>query len=601
MEHSQLLVGLAGIVVLGVGAQWLSWRLHLPAILLLLVLGLAAGSLGEEFSPDALFGDLLFPAVSLSVGLVLFEGGLSLKLRELREIGSTLRNLILLGSLVTWAIGTLAAVLCLGLSVHLSMLLGAVLVVTGPTVIGPLLRQVRPSGSVGTLLKWEGILIDPLGATLALLVFESLRHTGSTNATAEIIQAIALTLAVGGILGLLGGVFIAQALRRYWIPDFLQNPATLAIVLATFTLSNLIQDESGLLTATVMGIYLANQKSAKISHIIEFKENIRVLLISGLFIILAGRLQLDDFRHLPMGSILFLAIMVVIARPASVAIATIGSKLDWRERAFLGCVAPRGIVAAAVSSIFAFELVESGLQEAALIAPVTFMIIVGTVAIYGLGASPMARRLGVAQPHPQGVLFVGAHVWSRKLAIAIQEEGIAVQMADTNWSNVTASRMLGLPAYYGNTLSEHAELSTSLAGIGRMVAVTPNDETNSLAALHFAEVFGRSEVYQLPMSVDKEAPRETLTESLRGRQLFGEENTYRRLLAQVQEDAIIKKTRITEEFSYQSYLKQYGEDTVPLAMIGENGTLRLFTSKDPPSPQPGQLLIGLVKQENGSE
>lgn len=601
MEHSQLLVGLASIVVLGVGAQWLSWRLQLPAILLLLCLGLAAGSLGEEFSPDALFGDLLFPAVSLSVGLVLFEGGLSLKLRELREIGSTLRNLIILGTLVTWAIGTLAAVVCLDMSFHLSMLLGAILVVTGPTVIGPLLRQVRPSGSVGTLLKWEGILIDPVGATLALLVFESLRYTGSSHATTEIIFAIGRTVAIGGIVGLLGGFFVAQALRRYWIPDFLQNPATLAVVVATFTFSNVLQAESGLLTATVMGIYLANQKSAQIGHIIEFKENIRVLLISGLFIILAGRLQLDDFRDLPVGSVLFLAIIVLVARPASVAAATISSKLAWRERAFLACVAPRGIIAAAVSSIFAFELVESGQQEAALIAPVTFMIIVGTVAIYGLGASTMARRLGVAQPHPQGVLFVGAHIWARKLATAIQEEGIAVQMADTNWSNVTASRMLGLPAYYGNILSEHAELSTSLASIGRMIAVTPNDETNSLAALHFAEVFGRSEVYQLPMSIDKEAPRSTLTHSLRGRQLFGEENTYRRLLVLVQEDAIIKKTRITGEFSYKAYLEQYGKDAVPLAMLGKNGTLRLFTSKDPPSPQPGQLLIGLVKLENGGD
>ena len=244
-----MLIGLAAIFVLGIGAQWLSWRLRIPTILALLLAGFVAGPVTGFIEPESLFGDLLFPVVSLSVAVILFEGGLSLKLSELAEIGKVLRNLIVIGASVAWIFTALMAYLLLDVPISIALLIGAVLVVTGPTVILPLLRQVRPAGQLGSILKWEAILIDPLGATLALLVFEGIKISETSEATREVAFAIIRTIIVGGGAGLVGALILTLLLRRYWIPDFLQNPVTIMFVVAIFAVSNTLQEESGLLNS----------------------------------------------------------------------------------------------------------------------------------------------------------------------------------------------------------------------------------------------------------------------------------------------------------------------------------------------------------------
>ncbi|MCH7959277.1 MAG: sodium:proton antiporter [Candidatus Hydrogenedentes bacterium] len=596
-----LLVGLSSIIVLGIAAQWLSWRFHMPAILLLLVTGLVAGPGTGLIQPDRIFGDLLFPLVSLSVGLILFEGGLSLKLSELREIGTTLRNLIVIGSTVTWFFGAMSAHYILGLDLRLSILLGAILVVTGPTVIIPLLRHVRPGGQVGSILKWEGMLIDPLGATLALLVFQGMLIDGRTEATREIVFAILRTVGFGGAAGLAGAFFLTFSLKRYWIPDFLQNPVSIMAVVAVFTVSNWAQHESGLLAVTVMGIYLANQRSVDIFHIVEFKENLRVLLISGLFIVLAARLSIEDIRGLPVRGILFVAVLILIARPVGVALSTIGTGLSWRERVFLAWIAPRGIVAASVASIFSLRLQEDGYTEAALLAPMTFMVILGTVTICSITAAPLARWLNVAEPHPNGLVFVGAQPWVRALASAFHAEGVPVLIADTNRENISAARMAGLRTYYGNILSEHGIGQADFGGIGRLLALTPNNETNSLMAIHFTELFDRAEVYQLAAGDAQSKQRQDIPERLRGRELFGPKNTFARLNSLFNSGGEIKRTPLTDTFSYDDFKEHYGPDAVPLALLDSEGTPRLITSIDPPKPQSGQLLFSLVMPDSNQE
>ncbi|MFQ5798761.1 MAG: cation:proton antiporter, partial [Bacteroidota bacterium] len=326
-----LLIGLASIIVLGIVAQWLAWRLRLPSILLLLILGFIAGPVTGILNPDALLGDLLVPLVSVSVAVILFEGGLSLRIAELRETGSVVRNLISVGALVTWVISAGAAALILGLDFALAVLLGAILVVTGPTVIVPLLRQVRPVARVGSILKWEGILIDPMGAMLAVLVFEAILSGGFQEASTLAVMGVLKTVFIGGSVGALGAGVIILLLKRYWIPDYLHNAVSLMMVVSVFTASNFLQAESGLLAATLMGVVLANQKAVAVKHIIEFKENLRVLLISSLFILLAARLQVNDLNYIGASGLAFLGVLVLIARPAAVGLSALGSEMSWRE------------------------------------------------------------------------------------------------------------------------------------------------------------------------------------------------------------------------------------------------------------------------------
>jgi len=589
-----LIVALASIVVLGMGAQWLSWRLRLPSILLLLLFGFAAG---PTLRPDELFGDLLLPLVSLSVGLILFEGGMSLRLTELREIGATVRNLILVGGAVTWVVSAATGALWLGLDVRLALLLGAILVVTGPTVIIPLLRQIRPSRSVSSILRWEGILIDPIGATLALLVFEAILAGEAGAAATTIVIVILKTLAAGGLLGAAGAFSLTQTLKRFFIPDFLQSPAALAVVLAVFVAANQLQEGSGLLAVTVMGVLMANQRSVEIRHIAEFKENLQVLLISGLFIVLAARLSPADVAGLPLPSLAFVAALVLFARPAGVALATLGSKLSWRERLFLACVAPRGIVAAAVASVFTLRLTESasGLERAELVAPITFLVIIVTVALYGLSAPILARRLKLAQPDPQGVLILGAHSWARALAAQLQKEGFTVLLADGNWANVSAARMEGLNVYYGNVLSEQAEAEIDLAGIGRLLALSANEGINSLACMQFAHVLGRAHVFQLPSGGSTPTARGGIARRLQGRELFSPAATYWHLSGLFVQGAGLKRTDLTPEFDFEAFRKHYGEAAVPLAVVEPGAKLRFFTVDADLHPQPGHAVLSLVK------
>ena len=590
-----LIVGLAIIIILGIGAEWLAWRLHLPSILLLLIFGFLAGPVVNLLDPDALFGNLLLPVVSLAVAIILFEGGLNLRIAELRKTGSVVRNLITIGILVTWLIGASAAYFILGLDIALAVLLGAILVVTGPTVIMPLLRYLRPSGQIGSILKWEGVVIDPIGAILAVIVFEVIVAGGKQETMTLVIFSLLKTVLFGGVIGVLGAIIVMQLLRRYWIPDFLHSVVTLMVVIAAFTASNLLQTDSGLLAVTVMGIVLANQKTVSVRHIMEFKENLRVLLISGLFIILAARLKMSDLAYISAGSLIFLAILMLVARPVSVVLSTLGSKLSWRERLFISWLAPRGIVAAAVSSVFALRLLEDGYPQAKLLVPLTFMIIIGTVVIYGLSASPLARWLKVAEPNPQGVLIVGGHSWARAIAHTLQEEGYKVLMVDANWANISAARMANVPTFYANILSQYAMDEIELNGIGRLMALTSDDQFNSLSALQFANVFGRAESYQLPpLESEEKEGRGTVSQHLRARLLFGPGMNYAYLNDRFTSGAVIKTTSLTEEFDYEGFKIHYGEKAIPLFLIDENGNLVVFTVDNPPRPRPGQKLISLI-------
>jgi len=610
---------LAGVPLLGIAAQWLAWRLRLPSILLLLAFGVLLGLLFK--SPDELLAELvgqpgdasvgprlLLPVVSLSVAVILFEGGLTLQFHELKTAGSGVLRLVTIGALVSWVLATMAGDAFLpGFGTRLAALLGAVLIVTGPTVVAPLLRHIQPVPRVASVVKWEGIIIDPIGAVLAVLVFEEILLHGANASPAAAALLLLKTVVLGGGLGWLTAKGLIEIVRRYWIPDYLHGVVFLAVALASFAVSNYVQEESGLVTVTVLGVILANQRAISIRHVIELKEHLGVFLISCLFIVLGSRLDPAAFLALGWQGLAFLAVLILIVRPVSVFVATWGAQLNWREKLFLACLAPRGIVAAAVISVFALK-VETLAHErpdmqfltgqADQLVPLTFLVIVGTVGVYGLSAGPIARSLGLSDVNPQGLLIAGADPWMRKIAAILQEEGLQVVLVDTNYKNVAMARMDGLRAECASVLSEYIREEFNLSGIGRLLAMTPNDEVNALAVREFVHRWGRANVYQLPPQDDRLGPRSSVAEHLRGRQLFAKELNYLEIAHRFEAGAHIKKTRLSDEFTWDDFVERYGESSVLLFVITESKKLRVTTSREPIKPLPGQSVIALVDVED---
>jgi len=588
------LVGLTGIVVLGIGSQWLAWRLRLPSILILLMAGFLAGPVAGLIDPDALLGETLFPIVSISVGIILFEGGLTLRLSEIAGMQRVVFRLITIGALVTWVIAGLGAYFIVGLSAELSVLLGAIFIVTGPTVVTPLLKHVRPAEPVGSILKWEGILIDPIGATVAVLVLEAILAGRLGNgALGPIVLGMLQMLVIGIALGALGALLLVQLFKRYWVPEELQNPVAVMVIVGLFAASDALQAESGLLTTTVMGIALANQRQISTRHLSQFKEDIGVLLLSSLFIVLAARLDLEQLSSVGGSALAFLALLIFVARPLSVLISTARSPLSWRARAFIAWIAPRGIVAVSVASLFALKLKQDSVPGAERLIPITFLMVVGTVVIYGLSASRVAAWLGLALPQPRGVLVVGAHGWAREIAQALAGTDREVQVVDTNWQNVSAARLAGLPAVYASVLSEHALDEIDLSRIGNLFALTSNDEVNSLAALHFAEYFGRSHVFQLTMHQDPSG-RKQLNLEQHGRCLFRANATFDYLERRFASGAVIKKVKLTKDYAYSDFLAAYGDTVLPLFVTDESGDLKVFTTENSLTPRAGQTIVALI-------
>ncbi len=598
-----ILVQLAAILVLGIVAQWLAWRVKLPSILLLLVTGIVAGPVTGWLHPDTLFGDLMLPLVSLSVAVILYEGGLNLKIRELKAVGGVFFLLTTVGVAISWVVGTLAAHYILHFEWSVATLLGAILVVTGPTVIGPILRHLRLRGKVSALLKWEGIIIDPIGATLAVLVFTVVQAGGISEGFHEAMVHLGMATLVGLVSGGLAAGLLVLVLARFWVPDTLYNPVSLMLMFVSFTAANVIQEESGLLAVTVMGIILANQKRVSVRHVVEFKETLTVLLISCLFITLAARLKLSEIEGLGWNSFLFVAVMFIVARPVSVLASTWRSSLNWKERLFLCCMAPRGIVAAAISSVFALSLVGAGYESAVEMVPVTFLMVFVTVLLYGVGGGPLARYLGLTQANPQGILFVGASPWVQQLAHALKKEGFPVFLIDTHWQNITTARLSGLPCLYGSAVAEAVHEEIDYSGLGRMMAVTSNNAVNSLACMRYAEDFGRGHVYQLPFPAAKEGVHEAVPLQHRGRLLFRNELTLEQLNELVKGNFEVKNCKLTKEFNYKRYRAEQGVGVLPLFVVKPDRTIEVYTAKYDPDPLPGDLIIGLspVKPEETDE
>ena len=512
-SESQLPLTLAIILGLGVGGQWLANRLRIPGVLLLLTAGILVGPVFDIINPTEDFGEVLFPMVSVAVGLLLYEGGLGLKIDRLTEGRSVILRLVTIGALVTWLIGWGAAQLLFDISTGGAALLGAILVVSGPTVVIPLLHLARPREPGGSILRWEGIVIDPVGATLAIVVLDAL--IGSAEPREAALQ-IGITLGAGAVAGVVVAAIAILALHFHIIPDHLLNPAMIALAIAAFAAANLIAPEAGLMATTMLGLVLANQHWVPNHELTAFSEDVGYLILGTLFIVLGAMVDLDElFAVLPQALIL-IAVLVIIARPLAVWLSTIGSGMQKNDRYFLAWMAPRGIVAASVATVFSQTLIDEGADPIPELVPVVFATVIITVALYGLTATKVAQRTRVAKTEPTGIALVSNNRFAVDLADVLASEDIPVLVVSTTTEVQRDAFSHGLLAYDRPIDSHDLDLTLDWVGIRRAVLLTDDENFASHAAHHLTEHLGRANLFQVKPDEDDD------DFEMRGRAAFGD-------------------------------------------------------------------------------
>lgn len=585
---------LSGVVGLGIAAQWLAWYLKQPSILFLLLIGIIVGPILGIFDPDLVLGELMFPFISLGVAIILFEGSLTLEFDEIKQHGTVVQMLVSVGVVITIAIVALSTYLLFDIDPLIALLFGALVCVTGPTVIMPLLRSVRPNKTISNILKWEGIIIDPIGAIAVVLIYEYIISGGEASSILLFAKIVVLASAIG----MAGAWALAFLMRRNMIPEFLRNVFTLAFVLLLFSISNHLEHESGLLTVTVMGVALANWPKFPRDTILEFNESLTILLISVLFIILAARVELADLMSVGVAGLVLLAIVMFVARPLSVWASAIGSNLKTNEKLMISWIGPRGIVAAAISSLFAIRLQEYDIQGVELLVPLVFMVIIGTVMIQGLGAKMVANFLGVREPETNGILVVGSNPVALMVATSLKDHGFDVVIAHNNYTNIAKARMSGLRTYFGNPVSDHADHHLDLIGIGHLFAMSIDKELNTLSEIHYRHEFGEQKIFRLKFSDEKaKSERDTKQANFHSQWLFGKDVTYTKLASMLSKKAKIKITNITDSYSFEQY-KADNKQFVPLYTLDKEGHLNVFTDKfDGTVPRDRKLVALVVEDE----
>lgn len=499
MTTDQILLGLGLVIVLAVGSQLVARRLRIPAIVVLLPAGFVAGIATDDVNPEDLLGDLYQPFVSLAVGVILFEAGLRLSFDEI-ALGAhkVVWRLVVVGVVVTGiGVAVTVALLFADMSNGVALQIGAILVVSGPTVVLPLLAFIRPARTVRSALKWEGVVVDPVGALLGVLVFHLVSSGWQPG-------EYLLSIAVGVAVGAAGAAVLLLLLREL----HLNEPraavlATLMVVVAAIVAADLLREDAGFVAATIMGIAVGNQRMidparrVDISLTREFQETLVQLLIGVLFVLIAASVSPSELEAVLPEALVLVAVMVLLLRPAVVALATLRSALTWRERGFVAWMAPRGIVAGATASAFGLELEEDGLAGADLVLPIVFVVIFSTVVLYGLTAPPVARWLHVAGKQRGLVLVVGGHGWARELAVALENAGVAVRMWVGPAADQVAAREAGLEADRGRMMVDAVEREAELEEVTDVLLVTRSDDFNALAAADLRAEVGHGHVFRV--------------------------------------------------------------------------------------------------------
>ena len=593
---------LAGIIILGIFAQWLAWRIKVPAILPLIVAGLLVGPISTLLTADGdklinpifngtsgLFpGKSLFWFVSLAIGIILFEGGLTLKMKEVKETQRTILRLISLGSLITFVGAGLAAHYIMQLTWEISFLFAGLIIVTGPTVIAPILQNIPLNRNVATVLKWEGILIDPIGALVAVLVFEFIRSADhGADYTYHAFGTFLQIIIFGATIGFSAGMALYYIIKKELVPHYLLNVFVLAFVLAVFVGSDMAAHESGLLAVVVMGLVLANKDVPRIDEILSFKESLSVLLISILFILLAANIDMAELNLLisdwrPLALFGFVALVL---RPLSVFASTAGGNLNYREKLFISWVGPRGIVAAGIASLFGLTLAAENVVGANYITPLVFMIVLGTVLLNATTARLVARLLGVVQDVSGGVLILGANDFAITIGKYLKDNGRVVHLVDSNPGHIAKARKEGLEGIVANVYNADLDERYELLDVAYLLAFTSSDEVNAYALDRYERIFGERGAYRL-ITVDELKGRTPAPAS----SIFSYQDDFLNLSESDRESAVVREVPFTTIAELLRLLSHANADAyiAPIFLKHPDGTLHAL----PQDPAALELLPG---------
>ena len=587
------MIELAGIIILGILAQWVAWKFKIPAILPLILIGLLVGPIAAEFLSEdgskwiepiwngtkGLFpGESLFYFVSLAISVILFEGGLTLKFSEIKNVGPVITKLITIGSAITFFGAALAAHYVFLLSWQISYLFSALIIVTGPTVITPILRNIPMKKDVSAVLKWEGILIDPIGALVAVLVFEFI----SVDAGGEFTKTALIEFGKIVLFGFTFGFTFAHAMNfiinRKLVPHYLLNVFALAAVLGVFVLSDTFAHESGLLAVVVMGMVLGNSNSPYLKELLYFKESLSVLLISILFILLAANINVSDLMLIyDWKTVGLFAIIVFVIRPIGVFMSTQGSSLKFNERVFISWVGPRGIVAAGIASLFGLKLAKEGISGAEYITPLVFMIVLGTVLLNATTARLFAKMVGVFLKKSEGILIIGGSKVSRLLGRYLEKSGRHVVIIDSNERNIQKAKEYGLEAMSANIYSDSLMDNIELNDVGYIMALTGNSDINKFAIDKFSKQFGENGAFRL---VTNEEMLDSGNNPKEG--LFSHTDDFTRLLEVTRKHPSIQEIALEDDAHYQSLIKitEQDENIIPLFIKDNEGELHILSANN---------------------
>lgn len=581
-----LIVGIAGV-----GSQWLSWRLQVPAIVLMLLAGLFVGPVTGIIHPSSAMGDLLQPIIAIAVAFILFEGGLTLDFSALKDGKQAVKRLVYIAGPLVWGLSTFAGLYIAGLSLASASIFGGILIVTGPTVIIPLLRQARLKKRPSEILRWESIVNDPVGALAAVIAYEIVLVSMNHHSSADVFGQLISGLLIASFVGYFTAEFVIKSFNHGYVPEYLKVPVLIAAVLFAYILPDLFLHESGLLAVTIMGIWIGNAHLPSLGEIRRFKEHITVILVSGVFILLAANLQFSLLAALDWRDYLFVGVIIFAVRPISVIIALTKTNIPFTERLFIGWIGPRGVVAVAVSGLFGLRLAEIGVVDGQKLPALAFLIVTATVFLHGFSIKPLAAALNLQSTSKQGILMVGANRFSLALAKKLHELEIPVLLADRNWYNLRDARLQNLPLYYGEILSEAAEHSINHHIYSEFMALSNNDDYNALICANFAPEFGRFHVHQF--AVHHSVPENHALPQTLGGRYFGDKLTYEDAHSLLDENWKLTTTSLSENFSYEDYSAHNPDARIILA-VREQGGFSTYRHDTPFTPQKGDKIIALT-------
>jgi len=593
------IVQIALISLVSILSQWLGWLMKIPAIVMLLIAGFVLGSILNIVQPEIIFNTSLQPIISVAVGLILFEGSLNLNFREIKQARRIVWQICFIGGAVSWLLISCSAHYLAGLSWPVAVTFGALLIVTGPTVIMPLLRQSRLNMRVGSILKWEGIVNDPVGAVLAVLCYEYFKISSHSDIT---ISAFALDIGflilVIAALSILAGLALSKILNKGWVPEFLKAAFLLSFVICVFVSCNALLHESGLIAVTILGVVLANTGVTSLEDLKRFKESITILLVSGVFVVLTATIKPDVLLNIDWRGGLFILSVLFFIRPISTFIASFGTTLNWRELSLISMIAPRGVVCAAIAGILGPLLMDAGYADGERLLPLAFAIVVGSVVIHGLSAKPLGQKLGLAFPARDGLIIVGATDWTVQFAETLQSKDINVMLADKNWSSLKSARLANIPIYYGEILSDETEHSLELNKYNTLLAATGNGAYNALICNVLGHEFGRERVFQLSTDDEDFHERQQMGHTMGGRTLAYEGLDYWGFARLYREGWRFKTTKVSVDFNLEKIKEEKANKNIKLiGVIKPSGQLQFSQAENPENIKADNTVILFTKED----